>query len=209
MIVTKKRLKLLLTPWVLPGKLYDQVLIMLRRKGIIPSPPVVFRESVLAHKYLDGLKGIEIGGAAHNPFGLDTINVDFTAHGLFSEMQEGFCGNVLPVDIEAQRDNLPFTDSSTDFVINSHVLEHFGDPIKAILEWHRVTKDGGLIYMIVPHKERTPDAARERTPLAELITRHKTQILPANPQGNEHMSVWITEDIVELIKYLGPRFQIV
>lgn len=35
-----------------------------------------FPESALAHKYLDGLKGIEIGGAAHNSFGLDTINVD-------------------------------------------------------------------------------------------------------------------------------------
>ena len=35
-----------------------------------------FRESAIAHKYLDGLKGIEIGGSAHNPFGLDTINVD-------------------------------------------------------------------------------------------------------------------------------------
>ena len=37
-----------------------------------------FPESALAHKYLDGLKGIEIGGSAHNPFGLDTINVDYT-----------------------------------------------------------------------------------------------------------------------------------
>jgi hypothetical protein len=31
-----------------------------------------FMESKLAHQYLDGLKGIEIGGSAHNSFGLDT-----------------------------------------------------------------------------------------------------------------------------------------
>ncbi len=37
-----------------------------------------FRESQLAHKYLDGLKGLEIGGSEHNSFGLDTLNVDYT-----------------------------------------------------------------------------------------------------------------------------------
>ena len=37
-----------------------------------------FKDSQLAHKYLDGLKGLEIGGSAHNPFNLDTLNVDYT-----------------------------------------------------------------------------------------------------------------------------------
>ena len=35
-----------------------------------------FPESKIAHQYLDHLKGIEIGEAAHNAFGLNTINVD-------------------------------------------------------------------------------------------------------------------------------------
>lgn len=35
-----------------------------------------FRESPLAHRLLDGLTGLEIGGAAHNAFGLDVLNVD-------------------------------------------------------------------------------------------------------------------------------------
>jgi hypothetical protein len=43
-----------------------------------------FSESDIAHQYLDGLKGIEIGGAAHNPFGLDTINVDDKAKNGFT-----------------------------------------------------------------------------------------------------------------------------
>ena len=37
-----------------------------------------YRESALAHDFLDGLKGLEIGGSYHNAFGLDTLNVDFT-----------------------------------------------------------------------------------------------------------------------------------
>jgi len=38
-----------------------------------------FKESALAHKLLDGLDGLEIGGSAHNSFGLKTRNVDNTA----------------------------------------------------------------------------------------------------------------------------------
>ena len=37
-----------------------------------------FKESALAHRLLDGLEGIEIGGSAHNPFGLKTRNVDYS-----------------------------------------------------------------------------------------------------------------------------------
>ncbi len=38
-------------------------------------PSLFFRESALAHRYCRGT-GLEIGGAAHNPFGLNTLNVD-------------------------------------------------------------------------------------------------------------------------------------
>ncbi len=89
-----------------------------------------FRESELAHLYLDGLRGIEIGGAAHNPFGLNTINVDRISHTSlgfepYALEQVRLCGEVLPVDVVAPGDKLPFADKSYDFVISSHVIEHF------------------------------------------------------------------------------------
>ena len=37
-----------------------------------------YPESKLAHKLLDGMKGIEIGASLHNPFCLNTLNVDYT-----------------------------------------------------------------------------------------------------------------------------------
>ena len=40
-----------------------------------PQEPGIFREHALAHQLLDGLTGLEIGAAAHNPFGLRTRNV--------------------------------------------------------------------------------------------------------------------------------------
>ena len=161
-----------------------------------------FRESALAHKLLDGLEGIEIGGSAHNPFGLKTRNVDYMGGmTVFKEEEVKMCGTFLPVDIVAPGDKLPLEDASVDFVVSSHCIEHFPDPIKTLKEWHRVVRPGGYLYVIAPHKERTFDRDRPRTTLAELIQRHQTGIGP-DPDA-AHCSVWITEDFVELIHWLG------
>lgn len=161
-----------------------------------------FKESALAHRLLDGLDGIEIGGSAHNPFGLKTRNVDYSSEiTCFKQEEIKLCGAALPVDIVSPGDHLPLGDNSVDFVVSSHVIEHFPDPIKALKEWYRVVRPGGYLYIIAPHKERTFDKERPRTTLAELIERHKTGKQPENLA--EHCSVWTTEDFVELIRWLG------
>ncbi len=162
-----------------------------------------FKESALAHRLLDGLNGIEIGGSAHNSFGLKTRNVDYTASmdTEFKRQEVAMCGEAMPVDIVAPGDQLPLENDSVDFVISSHAIEHFPDPIRTLKEWYRVVKPGGYLYIIAPHKERTFDKDRDRTTLAELIERHRTGIGP-DPDA-AHCSVWITQDFVELINYLG------
>jgi glycosyltransferase involved in cell wall biosynthesis len=159
-------------------------------------------ESALAHKYLDGLKGIEIGGSAHNPFNIkECLNVDFTREKTsFTEEQLNMCGEVLNVDIVAPGDKLPFEDESLDFVLSAHSLEHFYDPIKAINEWLRVVKEGGFIFTIFPHKERTFDRDRPRTTFEELMDRFNSP--PDLPQRSQdgHHTVWITEDALEFCK---------
>ena len=167
---------------------------------------MAFPESALAHRLLDGLEGIEIGGSAHNPFRLTgALNVDFSAdmHTMFKEEERKTTGWALPVDVVAWGDELPFDDESLDYVVNSHVLEHFYDPIGAIHEWLRVIRPGGYLFMIVPHKERTADNVHPRTTLAELLERHRSQ-RPAVPADQlvSHQSVWITEDVVELCRHL-------
>ncbi len=57
------------------------------------------------------------------------------------------------------------------------------------------------MYIIAPHKERTFDKERPRSTLAELIERHDTGNYPAPIV--DHYTVWITEDFVELIHWLG------
>jgi SAM-dependent methyltransferase len=168
-----------------------------------------FNESTLAHKYLNGLSGIEIGGSAHNPFGLKKCrNVDFTAdmNTVFKMKEEELCGRKLPVDIVANGDDLPFSDDSLDYVVSSHVIEHFFDPIKTLEEWMRVIKKGGYIFIICPHVCRVPDEHRPVTTLKELIDRHEGRVrkedVSMNLKKPNHWSVWSTEAFLKLCSYL-------
>ncbi len=137
-----------------------------------------FKDSQLAHKYLDGLTGIEIGGSAHNPFNLNTKNVDYTddMETVFKRAELKMCGDKMPVDIVANGDSLPLKDESIDFVISSHVIEHIFDPIKALKEWYRVIKKGGYIFTIAPITEFVPNETRPTTTLNELIKRYTGEI---------------------------------
>lgn len=166
---------------------------------------VIFQESAAAHYWCRG-KGIEIGAAAHNPFGLNTLNIDITEGGEGQSEQMRMCGEVAKVDIIAPGDRLPLEDESQDFVVSSHVLEHFPDPIAALLEWHRVTRPGGMIYMIVPHKERTFDKDRERTTLAHLIADHEHGAVSDDTW--EHQHVWVTDDVVELVEWMAREMDV-
>jgi SAM-dependent methyltransferase len=49
------------------------------------------------------------------------------------------------------RGSLPFRDSSFDQVRGEHLIEHVGDIIATMEEFHRVAKPGGTIYLLTPH----------------------------------------------------------
>ena len=162
-----------------------------------------FKESAMMHKWLDGLYGIEIGASSHNGFGLNTLNVDYTSEKtVFSEEQIKVAGVFRRVDIIAPGDDLPIRDHSVDFVISSHAIEHFYDPIGTICEWLRVVCEGGYVAIIAPHKERTFDLDRPRTSLRELLERRQQPIDPAQ-DTHDHWTVWITQDFLNLCDYMG------
>ena len=170
-----------------------------------------FPESKLAHKYLDGLIGLEIGGSIHNPFGLNTKNVDYSDSNetTFKKEEYDMYGDYLPVDIVAFGDNIPVADESYDFIVSSHVLEHFPDPIKALKEWYRIIKKGGYIFAIIPHKERTFDRGKKRTTFEELLSRYNNRGYDKEPSMQGHYSFWITEDIIELVKNIDLEWQVI
>jgi SAM-dependent methyltransferase len=156
------------------------------------------------------MKGIEVGGAAHNAFGLDVVNVD--AHAIddprfapYAEAQKkhGNGRDIMPVDIVAPGDKIPVGDKSFDFVISSHVIEHFFDPIAALKEWARIAKK--YIYIICPHggenAAHPPDREKLLTGTTELFARHRGEI--PDPGTDDHHSRWTVETFMQLCAMLG------
>ena len=58
--------------------------------------------------------------------------------------------------------------SSQDFVIANHFLEHCENPIRTIVNFTRVLKEGGTLYMAVPDKRLTFDVDRPVTAYSVL-----------------------------------------
>lgn len=166
-----------------------------------------FRDSQLAHKYLDGLDTvIEIGASSHNPFNIKCntyYNVDLPKHQrvVYEDESRKLGEEPCEVHIEARGDNLPLADNSVDAVLSSHVIEHFWNPLTALREWYRVCKPGGYIFIICPHKDRTFDKDREVTTIQELIDKSsKPDIID---DGDNHHTVWKTEEFVYMLNYFG------
>ena len=159
--------------------------------------PVIFPEHWLAHELLDGLTGLEIGAASYNPFGLATRNVAIReGHEFYAEEQQAMGVEPARVDIWASGDQIPAPDQSEDFIVTSHVLEHLPNVIAAFLEWNRIVKHGGYVFMVVPLKGALrADESRELTSLAHFIEcyrqgftldSHPTEGVPGGRMGHYH-----------------------
>jgi SAM-dependent methyltransferase len=174
----------------------------------------IFREHGLAHQLLDGLEGLEIGAAAHNPFGLRTRNV---AHPEADEfhVEPSHREIILPaaVDIWAAAENIPLPDRSEDFIISSHLVEHLPNLIGAFLEWNRILRNGGYVFMIVPLKGALPaDESRELTPPSHFVQdynqkitldTHSTDGVPGGRAGHYH--TFTPDSLLEIVHLMGQQ----
>ena len=52
--------------------------------------------------------------------------------------------------VKANFHALPFGDREFDAAWSHHALEHTPNPLDALMEWGRVVKDGGLLFLTVP-----------------------------------------------------------
>jgi predicted SAM-dependent methyltransferase len=64
-------------------------------------------------------------------------------------------------------------DSTQDFVIVNHVLEHFQNPIVAINNMLRVLNNGGVLYLSIPDKRYSFDIDRPVTSIEHLLRDYK------------------------------------
>lgn len=72
-------------------------------------------------------------------------------------------------DIVADAATIPVRDRALDFLLSSHMLEHHQDTLRTLYEWKRVLRPGGVMFLILPHGERTLDRHRAVTPLQHHI----------------------------------------
>lgn len=120
--------------------------------------------------YLKG-EGVEIGAYSRPIPGIKPIYVDRYAEFAGVETRAEYYGDVC---------ELPFYDSSLDYVASSHVLEHAANPLAGLEEWFRVTKHGGIIYTVIPDKRKTFDHPRELTTVAHMLEDYRNSMTMAD-----------------------------
>ncbi len=154
--------------------------------------PAKKRRAALAAQFLRG-SGIEIGALHHPLIVPREVRVRYvdrmTAPQLrlqYPELSELDLVNVDIVDDGETLATIP--DSSLDFVIANHFIEHCQDPIGALTNHFRVLKPGGVLYMAVPDKRTTFDRDRPVTPVSHLHDDHEHG--PARSR-TQHFEEWV------------------
>ena len=127
----------------------------------------------VAETFIRG-QGIEIG-ALHMPLRVprsakvryvDRLSVD----GLRRHYPELNDKDLVQVSIIADGERLEsIPDSTEDFVIANHFIEHCQNPIGALWNMFRVLKPGGVVYLAIPDKRNSFDADRPVTTLDHLM----------------------------------------
>lgn len=127
----------------------------------------------IAARYLTGT-GLEIG-ALHNPLPVpaevtvryvDRMPVEeLRKH--YPELEKHFI--IAPDIIDDGEILATVPDSSLDFVIANHMIEHSQDPITALKNWLRVIRHGGIVYLVVPDKRHTFDKDRPITSINHVM----------------------------------------
>jgi len=136
--------------------------------------------------------GIEIG-ALHNPVqvpcGVTVRYVDrLNVEQLRQQYPELNTKPLVKIDILADGERLEtIEDTSQDFVIANHFLEHCQNPILAIENMLRVIKSGGILFLAIPDKRYTFDIDRPVTPYEHLV---EDYVAGSEMSQREHFEDW-------------------
>jgi SAM-dependent methyltransferase len=118
-------------------------------------------------------RGLELG-PLHRPVpthaGMQMTYVDYQGHDELRRAYPELAKHIVDVHLIDDAQTLgTMADGGFDFAVSAHVIEHMRDPIAALVNWLRVVRDGGQLYLVVPDKRRTFDERRVRTTLAHLV----------------------------------------
>jgi SAM-dependent methyltransferase len=141
------------------------------------APPSNAGKRLRLARWLKG-NGIEIG-ALHHPLAVpSTAQVTYVDRLPESELRRHYpelAGEPFaPVTMIGNAQDLSaLTDESVDFVIANHLLEHLEDPIAALVEFHRVLRLDGVLYLALPDPRVSFDRDRKLTAVDHVLQEHR------------------------------------
>jgi SAM-dependent methyltransferase len=153
----------------------------IRRFGAPAVHPLSSLDAYLP--FVRGRAGLEIGGPS-NVFTRGNVvpiydllgsldNCDFSDNTVWREHGKEFIFSPrrpAGKSFFCEGSNLtPIAAASYDFLLSSHNLEHFANPIRALQEWKRVLRPGGALVLILPDFRKTFDHRRSPTPVANMM----------------------------------------
>lgn len=132
-------------------------------------------------------RGLELG-PLHRPMrthpGMAMTYMDRADRETLRQQFPDVADSIVQVDVIDDAETLAtVADGTFDFVVAAHVIEHMRNPIGAIVNWLRVVREGGQVYLVVPDKRRTFDKLRVRTPLAHMVLDYQQ---PSRERDFEH-----------------------
>jgi hypothetical protein len=131
----------------------------------------------LSLKWLNG-KGVEIG-ALHKPVNVrDSAVVKYVDYKTLEENRQRYpelAGEeIVRTDIVDDGFVLDkIRDSSVDFIVANHALEHSPDPYGTLLTWKNKIAAGGTLFVAVPIANRCYDRGRPITTVEHLLEDHR------------------------------------
>lgn len=156
-------------------------------------------KSAFTEAYLSG-NGIEIGALEYPikvPKTAKVTYVDrFSTEELRRQYPELKNYKLAKVDVIDDAETLrTFGQETLDFVIASHVLEHLENPILAMVNFNRVLRPNGILFICLPDKRDTFDKNRQLTPFSHIVEDYKS-----GPESSrdEHLRDWAVN--VEALK---------
>jgi predicted SAM-dependent methyltransferase len=210
-----------------------------RRLGGVRRAPFIRRREGIARRYIAG-SGIEIGGLNAPLKVSSSATVLYVDRAPVSELRKHYPEldgqPLVQPDILDDGERLAsVADSSQDFVIANHFLEHCQDPIGALRNMFRVLVPRGVLYLAVPDKRFTFDHQRPVTTVEHLIehaengpevdrrAHYEEWVRLVEGISDEqavaqrieklietgysiHFHVWTQADVLELLVALSERF---
>lgn len=158
------------------------------------------KRKYLSFKYLRG-SGLEIGALAHPLFVPPGVSVKFLDKISRDEAirmhPDQDSSKVVQVDMIVDGFTLEsIRDSTSDFLIANHVLEHTPNPMLALVNWSRILRPGGILYVSVPIAAISFDVGRPLTLPEHMLEDYNLFNQKATGQFEErnrqHAAEWFT-----------------